>query len=59
MGLGTVPYKQNPIIDDYKLTDERGQPKTLGVGVNGKVIACYRKSNGERCALKVRSRYGL
>ena len=39
----------HPINDDYEITD-----KTLGLGINGKVVECYHKRTKEKFALKVR-----
>lgn len=41
--------KKHPITNDYTILT-----KTLGVGVNGKVLECIHKASGERRALKVR-----
>ena len=40
--------KTNSIFDDYIITDE-----VLGVGVNGKVLACIHKATKAKYALKV------
>ena len=51
--LGNRPLseimKTNPICDDYEITD-----KTLGLGINGKVVECYNKITKQKSALKVR-----
>ncbi len=40
--------KKHPITNDYTILT-----KTLGVGVNGKVLECIHKATGDRRALKV------
>jgi len=40
--------KKTPITDDYELSS-----KVLGLGINGKVVVCYNKTDGRKCALKV------
>uniref|UniRef100_A0A1I8IRH3 non-specific serine/threonine protein kinase n=1 Tax=Macrostomum lignano TaxID=282301 RepID=A0A1I8IRH3_9PLAT len=40
--------KTTPIQDEYKLTEI-----VLGMGVNGKVVECIKKSSNEKCALKI------
>jgi hypothetical protein len=40
--------KTNPITDDYTITD-----KSLGLGINGKVVECFSRNNGQKFALKV------
>ena len=40
--------KTNNIADDYKISS-----KVLGLGINGKVVECSNRSNGEKYALKV------
>ena len=44
------PYsaKKHPISNDYDVTQ-----RSLGVGINGKVLECVRKSDRHRFALKV------
>ncbi|PAA50806.1 hypothetical protein BOX15_Mlig013465g1 [Macrostomum lignano] len=44
----STSLKNHPIQQDYKITE-----KVLGLGVNGKVVECYRRSDSEKCALKV------
>lgn len=46
-----VEFKRNAVTDDYKITAQ-----VLGLGINGKVLECYCKKTGEKCALKVRMR---
>ena len=40
--------KKHPISDDYRLTGS-----VLGLGINGKVLECYARSNSQKFALKV------
>lgn len=50
-GLAQIPQldpKKTPITDDYEISNN-----VLGLGINGKVVACMRKSNGLKYALKV------
>lgn len=44
-----VEFRRNAVTDDYKITSQ-----VLGLGINGKVLECYCKNTGEKCALKVR-----
>jgi len=39
--------KTNPITDDYSISD-----KSLGLGINGKVVECYSRTTGQKFALK-------
>lgn len=52
MGSGMNPkslvLKTNPITEDYTVTD-----KSLGLGINGKVVECYSRTTGQKFALKV------
>lgn len=41
-------FRKNAVTDDYKITAQ-----VLGLGINGKVLECYCKKTGEKCALKV------
>ncbi|XP_028969976.2 MAP kinase-activated protein kinase 2 [Esox lucius] len=41
-------FKRNSVKDDYKVTTQ-----VLGLGVNGKVLECYCKDTGNKCALKI------
>lgn len=43
-----VEFRRNAVTDDYKITSQ-----VLGLGINGKVLECYCKKTGEKCALKV------
>jgi len=43
-----LTWKRNAITDDYSVSQ-----KSLGVGINGKVLECYRKKDGGKFALKV------
>lgn len=40
--------KTHTLLDDYEVTD-----KTLGLGINGKVVECFDRKKGQKCALKV------
>lgn len=43
-----LEIKRNAVTDDYKISTQ-----VLGLGINGKVLQCYSKKTGEKCALKV------
>lgn len=43
-----MEFKKTPVEDDYKITAQ-----VLGLGINGKVLECYCKKMGEKCALKI------
>lgn len=43
-----LEFRRNSVSDDYKITTQ-----VLGLGINGKVLECYCKKTGEKCALKV------
>lgn len=40
--------KKTQITDDYEISNN-----VLGLGINGKVVACTKKANGIKYALKV------
>ncbi|XP_073501245.1 MAP kinase-activated protein kinase 3 isoform X2 [Phyllobates terribilis] len=40
--------KRHAITDDYKVSKQ-----VLGLGINGKVLECYRRDSGQKCALKI------
>ena len=40
--------KKNSITQDYEVTN-----RSLGVGINGKVLECYRRTDSQKYALKV------
>uniref|UniRef100_A0A3P9PVA5 non-specific serine/threonine protein kinase n=1 Tax=Poecilia reticulata TaxID=8081 RepID=A0A3P9PVA5_POERE len=40
--------KRNAVTDDYKISSQ-----VLGLGINGKVLECFNKKTGEKCALKI------
>ncbi|CAD6192075.1 unnamed protein product [Caenorhabditis auriculariae] len=44
----SFPYHTHQITEDYTVSHE-----IIGIGESGKVMACYRKSTGEKFALKV------
>lgn len=48
-----IPFlpKSTPITDDYEISNN-----VLGLGINGKVVECIRKSNSMKYALKVREK---
>ena len=43
-----LEFKRHAVTEDYKVTAQ-----VLGLGINGKVLECYCKKTGEKCALKV------
>lgn len=43
-----LEIKRNAVTDDYKISTQ-----VLGLGINGKVLQCYNKKTGQKCALKV------
>lgn len=43
-----VEIKRNAVTDEYKISSQ-----VLGLGINGKVLQCFNKKTGEKCALKV------
>lgn len=45
-----LDIKRNAVTDDYKISTQ-----VLGLGINGKVLQCYSKKTGAKCALKVQS----
>lgn len=45
-----LEIKRNAVTDDYKISSQ-----VLGLGINGKVLECFNKKTGEKCALKVLS----
>ncbi|XP_007499979.2 MAP kinase-activated protein kinase 3 isoform X2 [Monodelphis domestica] len=45
---GKVEPKKYAVTDDYKLSKQ-----VLGLGVNGKVLECFHKVTGQKCALKL------
>ncbi|KAL5013775.1 hypothetical protein ScPMuIL_008045 [Solemya velum] len=40
--------KKTPVADEYRITGT-----VLGLGINGKVIECFSKKTGGKCALKI------
>lgn len=44
-----LEIKKHAVTDDYKLSK-----RVLGLGINGKVLECFNKETGQKCALKVR-----
>lgn len=45
-----LEIKRNAVTDDYKISTQ-----VLGLGINGKVLECFNKKTGQKCALKVTS----
>ncbi len=43
-----LEIKRNAVTDDYKISSQ-----VLGLGINGKVLECFNKKSGQKCALKV------
>ncbi|TKS70995.1 MAP kinase-activated protein kinase 3 [Collichthys lucidus] len=43
-----LDIKRNAVTDDYKISSQ-----VLGLGINGKVLQCFNKKTGEKCALKI------
>lgn len=43
-----MKLRKNAVTDDYKITAH-----VLGLGINGKVLECFCKKTGHKCALKV------
>jgi len=43
-----LEIKRNAVTDEYKISNQ-----VLGLGINGKVLQCFNKKTGEKCALKV------
>lgn len=45
---GRKEPKKYAVTDDYQLSKQ-----VLGLGVNGKVLECFHRRTGQKCALKV------
>ncbi|KAM9444479.1 MAP kinase-activated protein kinase 3 isoform 2-T2 [Clarias gariepinus] len=43
-----LEIKRNAVTDEYKISSQ-----VLGLGINGKVLECFNKKTGEKCALKI------
>ncbi|XP_019736066.1 MAP kinase-activated protein kinase 2-like isoform X1 [Hippocampus comes] len=43
-----MKLRKNAVTDDYKITAH-----VLGLGINGKVLECFCKKTGHKCALKI------
>uniref|UniRef100_A0A671TIC7 non-specific serine/threonine protein kinase n=1 Tax=Sparus aurata TaxID=8175 RepID=A0A671TIC7_SPAAU len=43
-----LEIKRNSVTDDYKISSQ-----VLGLGINGKVLQCFNKKTGQKCALKI------
>ncbi|KAL4655270.1 MAP kinase-activated protein kinase 3-like [Arapaima gigas] len=48
LALQRPEIKRHAVTDDYKISSQ-----VLGLGINGKVLECYCKKTGEKCALKI------
>ena len=48
LNLGTIKFKTTNITNDYTISS-----RTLGVGINGKVVECFNKRTNQKYALKV------
>ena len=48
LNLEAVKFKTSNITVDYTISS-----RTLGVGINGKVVECFSKRTGQKYALKV------
>ena len=44
-----LEFRRHAVTEDYKVTAQ-----VLGLGINGRVLECFCKTTGEKCALKVR-----
>ena len=49
LNLGTIKFKTTNITNDYTISS-----RTLGVGINGKVVECFSKRTNQKYALKVK-----
>ncbi|XP_061900824.1 MAP kinase-activated protein kinase 3 [Entelurus aequoreus] len=47
-GITKVDIKRHSVTDDYKISSQ-----VLGLGINGKVLQCFNRKTGEKCALKI------
>ncbi|KAK0153274.1 MAP kinase-activated protein kinase 3 [Merluccius polli] len=43
-----MELRRNAVTDDYTISTQ-----VLGLGINGKVMQCFNKKTGEKCALKI------
>lgn len=43
-----LDIKRHAVTEDYKISSQ-----VLGLGVNGKVVECFNKKTGQKCALKI------
>ncbi|KAJ8408125.1 hypothetical protein AAFF_G00263530 [Aldrovandia affinis] len=46
--LPKLEIQRNAVTDDYKVSSQ-----VLGLGINGKVLECFSKKTGQKCALKI------
>ncbi|XP_077458504.1 MAP kinase-activated protein kinase 3 [Stigmatopora argus] len=47
-GNTRLDIKRHAVTEDYKISSQ-----VLGLGINGKVLQCFNKKTGQRCALKI------
>ncbi|XP_077429414.1 MAP kinase-activated protein kinase 3 [Vanacampus margaritifer] len=47
-GNTKLDIKRHAVTDDYKISSQ-----VLGLGINGKVLECFNKKTGQKCALKI------
>ncbi|XP_061640436.1 MAP kinase-activated protein kinase 3 isoform X2 [Phyllopteryx taeniolatus] len=47
-GNTRLDIKRHAVTDDYKISSH-----VLGLGINGKVLECFNKKTGQKCALKI------
>ncbi|XP_061731228.1 MAP kinase-activated protein kinase 3 [Nerophis ophidion] len=47
-GFTKADIKRHSVTDDYKISSQ-----VLGLGINGKVLQCFNRKTGEKCALKI------
>ncbi|CAB1442383.1 unnamed protein product [Pleuronectes platessa] len=47
-GEPKLEIKRHAVTDDYKISSQ-----VLGLGINGKVLECFNKKTGQKCALKI------
>ncbi|XP_077386366.1 MAP kinase-activated protein kinase 3 isoform X2 [Festucalex cinctus] len=47
-GNTRLDIKRHAVTDDYKISSQ-----VLGLGINGKVLECFNKKTGQKCALKI------
>ncbi|XP_037108768.1 MAP kinase-activated protein kinase 3 [Syngnathus acus] len=47
-GNTKLDIKRHAVTNDYKVSSQ-----VLGLGINGKVLGCFNKKTGQKCALKI------